>query len=168
MDDANVSPPVGDNCWSEDCCNIDSTLRWNSNRICIGTWNVEGLTEVKLFEIRTYMNLHGVDVFCIQETRQSGSDYYVTDDGFLVVLSGGSDGGREWAGVGFIVAPRLKKHVDGFCQVSSKVASLKVKCSGGRFGLISVYAPHNLKNLNEKWAFYEELGDHLQRLSVNV
>jgi len=113
------------------------------------------------------MNLHSVDIFCVQETRKTGSDYYVTDDGFLVVLSGGSDGGREWAGVGFIVAPRLKKHIEGFCQVSSRVASLKVRCSGGRFGVLSAYAPHNLKNLNEKWAFYEELGDHLQRLSVN-
>ena len=156
-----VLPPVG-----EDFCD-NSRSSIDNKRICIGTWNVEGLTEVKLHEIRTYMNSHSIDIFCIQETHKSGSDYYVSDDGFLVILSGASCEGREWAGVGFIVGPKLRPHIEGYCQISSRIASLKIKCAGGCFGIFSVYAPHNMRNLDERWAFYEELGKHWQRLSVN-
>ena len=69
--------------------------------------------------------------------------------------------------VGFIVGPKLRPHIEGYCQVSSRVASLKLKCAGGRFAIFSAYAPHNMRSLDERWAFYEELGNHWQRVSVN-
>ena len=75
-------------------------------KVC--TWNVEGLTEVKTHEICSYMQVHGIDVCGIQETRVSKSDYYDTDDGFMVILSGSAGENREWAGVGFILSPGVR------------------------------------------------------------
>ena len=69
----------------------------------VGSWNVEGLTELKLEEIIKYIDVNSIDIFCIQETHKSNSDYYVNDKGFLIILSGGAAASREWAGVGFVV-----------------------------------------------------------------
>ena len=75
--------------------------------LIIGSWNLEGLTEIKLYEICTYMSANSIDILCMQETRKVKSDNYDTDGGFQVYLSGSGDASREWAGVGFIIAPWL-------------------------------------------------------------
>jgi len=84
-----------------------------------------------------------------------------------VILSGSSTLGREWAGVGFIVAPKVNKSVVGYCQYNNRMASLKVKTTGGVFAVLSVYAPHNLKDVSEKYAFYDDLGKLLKATSTN-
>ena len=73
----------------------------------------------------------------------------------------------EWAGVGFVAAPSARKNIAGFCQLSNRIASLKIQTCGGVAVLMSVYALHNLKDVGEKWAFYEDLGGHLHRMSAN-
>ena len=49
-------------------------------RINVGTWNVRGLAEFKLFElviyIYIYMPKYRIDVLCIQETRVSYAQKY--------------------------------------------------------------------------------------------
>ena len=77
----------------------------------------------------------------MQETHKVGAESYLTDDGFLVVLSGGIVGEREYGGVGFIIAPVMRRHVIGFSEHTDRIASLKIKVSGGEFGNCSVYAP---------------------------
>ena len=71
----------------------------------IASWSVEGLSEVKLWELTTTMMRNGISILSIQETRRSKTPYHYSDDDFLVQLSGSSSDEREWAGVGFIVAP---------------------------------------------------------------
>ena len=102
--------------------------------LTVSTWNVEGLTDLKTEEICKYMKNNSIDIQCIQETRKPNSDYYITDNGYLVITSGGSNLVKEWAGVGFIVAPWIRPHIQGFCQLSNRVASIKIKtvCSGIR------------------------------------
>lgn len=73
--------------------------------ISIVSWNVEGLTKLKIEEVCSYMRLRRVGIVCLQETRKSNSDYCWTDGGFLVLFSGNSEMKRDWAGVGFIVPP---------------------------------------------------------------
>ena len=72
------------------------TLRPSPNQLCIGTWNVEGLTEAKLVILETYMQDHGIHLFCLQELHKAHSEYYITDAGFLLITSGGKDV-REYA-----------------------------------------------------------------------
>ena len=73
------------------------------------------------------MNSLDIDIFCLQETHQSQSAYHVTDAGYLLVLSGAdTDEEMETAGVGFLVAPHIRRSVIGFCQKSSRMANLKL------------------------------------------
>ena len=107
MDKAHVSPiAVGGSVGAVDC---EGDRRDNFVRIC--SWNVEGLTDLKIHEICSYMQTHGVDAICLQETRRPNSDHYVAEGGFLIVLSGTAGNAREYAGVGFIVAPWARTRV---------------------------------------------------------
>ena len=133
----------------------------------ICTWNLEGLTDIKLFEVCTYMKTHSIDILCIQETRKPKSDHYRTDDGFQVYLSGVGDGSRERAGVGFIVSPKFCRFVMGCRPLSSRISSLKVRVPGGCCQIFSVLAPHNLKPQPERVQFYDELEESISRMSSN-
>jgi len=83
-----------------------------------------------------------------------------------VYLSGSLGTSPEWAGVGFIIAPSLQHHIVGFHPASNRVSSLKVKVSGGSIAVVCVYAPHNLKPLDERVAFYDVLETCVDKTKV--
>ena len=165
MGNSRVTPPWPQrgHCWSEGCSNIDSIIHSSSGNIIVGTWNVEGLTDIKIEQLSDYMTQFSIGILCIQEVRRPKSDVFVTTRGFQIILSGSSTLEREWAGVGFVVAPRIRKSVAGFCQFSSRAASLKVKIVGGTFAVLSAYAPHNMKDISETSAFCEDLHKLLRK-----
>ena len=113
------------------------------------------------------MVVHNISILCLQETRASKADYYYSENGFRVILSGTEEVQRSWTGVGFIVAPRVAHLVEGFLQFSDRLASLKIRGRGGRFGILCAYAPHNLRPYDERHHFYLELGRLLDETSVN-
>jgi exonuclease III len=137
----------------------------NSIKIC--TWNVEGLTELKVHQICRYMAKHSIGICCMQETHKSMSRHFFAEGGFKVILSGRAGNDRECAGVGFIVSPQLTTSIVGFCQLSNRVASLKVRIVGGTAAVFSAYAPHNLKSLGQRIEFYERLSDAFLQTRVN-
>ena len=100
----------------------------------VGSWNVEGLTATKIEELMDYMIENSLLVLCLQETHVANSDYYVTNRGYTVILSGTGSTERERAGVGFIVAPSALSAVIGFRQVSARLCCLKVRTPGGKNG----------------------------------
>lgn len=104
---------------------------------------------------------------CLQETRKKDSTHYVLDSGHLVILSGSGGPGSEWSGVGFVISPRMKSYIQNFLQFSDRLCSLKIKTKGGKFGLVCAYAPHNLKSIDDKLKFYEDLSRLMDRISVN-
>ena len=136
--------------------------------LVIASWNVEGLSDIKLWELTSMMKRRSISVLCIQETHISNSPYYTTDDNFLVILSGGADGEREFAGVGFIIAPWAVQSVVGFLQYTNRVACLKFRVPGGKVGIISAYAPHDGHSFDKRQSFFEDLGSTYQRTSVNL
>jgi exonuclease III len=109
-----------------------------------GTWNVRGLTDLKAIELVLHMNKYNIDILCLQETRAAASIEYVVN-GFVFILSGCDREERSWAGVGFIVAPWCKCRIQSYKQVSDRIASLKLKVPGGVAGVITAYAPHNMR-----------------------
>ena len=120
-----VSPPStseGKYCFSEGCSNIDSHIYSHIGSIRIGSWNVEGLTDVKKEQVIDHMIQYS-----IEETRKLKSDVYLTSRGYKLILSGCSTSEREWAGVGFILSPKVCKSVAGFCKFNNRLASLKLK-----------------------------------------
>ncbi len=78
-------------------------VEFGQSVLTYGTWNVQGLTELKLFELTLCMERYGIDILCLQETRYAKADVY-TDRGYLFIVSGADDPKDNWAGVAFIVA----------------------------------------------------------------
>ena len=138
----------------------------NMSQFKLMSWNIEGLSEIKEMEIVDYMSRFGIDVCCLQETRKSKSDVYMSN-GAWFILSGGDGDSTEWHGVGFVISRRFKQHIRGFCQVNNRIASLKIHCSGGTFAVITVLAPHNLRPQDEKWNFYDQLSNVMLNTSTN-
>ena len=52
-----------------------------------GTWNVQGLTEIKELELIEHMKRYQIDILCIQETRKTKAGVYEVE-GFQIILSG--------------------------------------------------------------------------------
>ena len=123
------------------------------------TWNVEGLSFSTIEEVIAAMKTYRLDLVCLTETHTKGSEYYVTEGGYLVILSGAPAGteGRVYTGVGFIVAPKVRRSVIGFNQRSDRLARLKLRVSGGKCVFIAAYAPHGKRPHDERQQFYSDL-----------
>ena len=91
----------------------------------------------------------------------------MTDSGFLVIMSGGADGDSERAGVGFLVAPWIRKSVVGFCQATLRMASLKIRIPGGKAVIFSAYAPHSGKPFDQRHTFFHDLADFVESRSAH-
>ena len=134
--------------------------------INLGSWNVRGLTELKLFELVLHMEKYSIDILCIQETWVAKSHIY-KEYGFTVILSGSWSNGRSWAGVAFIIAPWCNGRVQAHKQISDRLAYIKLRVVGGTVGIITVYAPHNMRELSERFNFYVDLDDVYKKCSGN-
>ena len=113
------------------------------------------------------MRRQGIHVLCIQEIHILRTPYYITDDGYLVVLSGSALGSREFAGVGFIIAPAARDSVIGFLQRSNRLACIKLRVEKGRAAIISAYAPHSGHSFDSRQSFFSDLQDIVTKTSVN-
>ena len=133
----------------------------------MASWNVEGLSDVKLWELTGTMRRRNISVLAIQETRVSKSPYYTTEDGFLVILSGSRTEDREYAGVGFILAPWIRNCIVGFLQKSNRLACVKLRVPQGRVAVISAYAPHGGYPFDTRQTFFEQLSETFCATSVN-
>ena len=142
------------------------SLKPSPGQLCIATWNIEGLTEPKLATLETYMHEYGIHMLCLQEVRRLLSDYYVTDNGFLLITSGGQQA-PEYAGVGFLVHPVLRQHICNFCQHSSRVAGIKIRTPGGKIAVVTAYAPHANRPFEERFHFFQNLTTYWRSISVN-
>ena len=137
------------------------------HRLHVCIWNVEGLTDLKLEQIALYMQENSLDIVCMQEVRKNKADSFELTSGHVVYWSGSADGGREWAGVGFVVAPHFKKYILGCSPFNNRVACLKLRVTRGCIALFTVLAPHNLKPLEERTEFYNTLDTMMGKVSVN-
>ena len=78
-------------------------------------------------------------------------------------MSGSSHSGKEWAGVGFVVSPKVKALISSFNPASNRISSIKLKAAGGFCWILSVLARHNLKPLAERLQFYDDLDNHITK-----
>ena len=135
----------------------NGSLRPLYGKLPIGQWNVEGLTKVKIFQLQQVMVNRGFGVLCMQETHCVRSEYYVNGDGYFVVLSGTDGQGRDFSGVGFLIAPWARSAIIGFKQISARVACLKMRVQGGKLVVVNGYAPHNGYPHDVRQAFFHEI-----------
>ena len=57
-------------------------LRPFTGEMSVAAWNVEGLTDIQLHEVKNFMLRNNISITCIQETRVSHTPYYIAEDGF--------------------------------------------------------------------------------------
>ena len=111
-------------------------------RLHFGTWNVEGLTDIKIRQLCSVMRSRALGILCLPETRVPYSGCRILDDGFSLFTAGQDDNLRTYAGVGFLVAPHFRKTVFSFKPISERIACLKLRVKGGKAAIINTYAPH--------------------------
>ena len=98
------------------------------------------------------MQLYQIGILCIQEIWTKANDHFITDSGSLVILSG--TGNVKSAGVGFIIAPSLRKAVHSFDCLNARMAVLKFRIHGGKIVFISVYAPQSAHIVDDRLIFF--------------
>ena len=131
------------------------------------TSNVKGFTDLKIIEFILHMKTCSIDVLCIQETRTITSQVNDEQD-HMIILSGSDSDSGCWAGVGFIVAPRCRYHIKSYKLVSERICSVEVRVKGGIVNITGVYAPHNMKPLDERIQFFFGLDAEYRKCSANM
>ena len=106
-------------------------------------------------------------ILCLQETHKPKSDYWVSEEGYVIILSGGPEGVRENAGVGFMIAPWMRKSVVSFCQASPRMACLKIRIQGGKMNILSAYAPHTGYDFSDRQHFFHALAEFVNKQSAH-
>ena len=143
---------------------LQATYPWDKE-LHFATWNIEGLTDVKIAQLQNIMLLNDIHILCIQETHQPGAFSYVSDSGFLIINSGGLFDAPDHAGVGFIVSPRSRSFVIGFRKHSNRIASIDLRIQGGKAVLFSAYAPHGGYSYEDRQTYFSDLSAAYSRVS---
>ena len=91
----------------------------------------------------------------------------MTEEGFLVVLSGGVGGEREFAGVGTIVAPWARRYVIGFSEFPDRIMSMKIRITGGQLGIVCAHVVQGGRDFTDRHSFFDVLSDYLHRLKCH-
>ena len=114
---------------------IDAIFKGGVHGFNVYLRHSEGLSDAKLVTLETYMHDYGIHILCLQEVRKPLSDCSITENGYLLICSGG-DSAVEYAGVGFLIHPMLRKHIHNFCQYSNRIAGVKIRTPGGKIAVV--------------------------------
>ena len=95
------------------------------------------------------------------------SDYRIMHEGFILILSGGREGECEFVSIGFLIDPHLYKLILCFYQASNYLAYIRIKNLGGNIAILSIYAPHNVRDLEERQNVYSDLFDFWRLISTH-
>ena len=119
-------------------------------RLRIVTWNVQGLrTSAKYDQLLSVMLQYKVDILMMQETWQTTSSTFlkptptIPPQTFLVLLSGEEP--DKFAGVGFIIAPRIRPFVYNFSSFSSRICTLQLRTQPRPLHIYNLYAPSKVE-----------------------
>ena len=135
----------------------------------VATQNVEGLTDSKEVELVVIMQACGIGVLCIQETHKKESCVRELCNGFLLILSGWDTNDINYAGVGFIIAPHVRRSIITYCLKSARICMLKLRTFKGKIAIFSAYAPPQTPKHSalERQAYFQELSKFWSDTSCN-
>ena len=125
--------------------------------------NVQGFADtLKLKNSIQMMREHNLGVLFLSETK-STSYYSYNSEGHLVVLSGNYR--EKHAGVGVIIAPKLRPYLLDIIQISPRIIHVTFKKKGGNVHLIGTYAPHSGHDLEEvRQPFWGQIEEHVTKI----
>ena len=129
-------------------------------KLRIATLNVQGFADaLKLKTVLQLMSENNLDVVTLSETK-STQYYSYTSEQHLVVLSGNHK--DKHAGVGLVIAPKLRPHLADIIQVNSRIIHAVFRKKGGDVHVVGVYAPHSGHDFETAGSHF---GTHLKHTS---
>jgi len=133
------------------------------NKMKVGSLNVQGFADtLKLKNALQIMEEHHLDVLMLSETRTT-SYYSYQSEKHLVILSGSQK--DKYAGVGAIIAPRVRPHLLDVIQDSTRLLHLVFKQRGGNMHIVGAYAPHSGLDYEEVRApFWDSLEERIAKI----
>ena len=129
----------------------------------IGILNIGTLRE-KEEEVTLLMEERRLNIFGISETREKISGRRVIHNDYIC-LSSGDVGGKH--GVAFIIAPAISHLVEKFVPIDNRMAGMILKIGTSRILFMTVYAPQQGRNDEEKDRFFLQLQEEIDKLRQN-
>ena len=129
----------------------------------IGIQNIKTLREKE--EVTLLMEERRLNIYRISETREkiSGGRFIHND---YICLRSGDDGGKH--GVAFIIAPEITHLVEIFVPINNRMAGMILKTGTSRILCMTVYAPQQGRNDEEKDRFFLHIHEEIDKLRQNV
>eukprot|EP00969_Alexandrium_andersonii_P070584 3114907-Alexandrium_andersonii.AAC.1 len=111
-------------------------------------------------QLTEYMERKGIMVMCTQETRMASTTQFLSK-GYLFINFGGG-GNKEYAGVGYIVHPKLIPAIKYVHNEGARIAELALAVAGRDIFLYSVYVPQSGRPPEERQGTFDILDKLLQ------
>jgi exonuclease III len=157
-DNARASPELSDAQRLEDLADPVRSRRARLIRIKLATLNIGTLT-AKSREIADMMTRRKLDILCLQETRwtggKSGGKARFIGDGIKLYYSGGT---RPRNGVAICLQEEWQDKVIDVTRKSDRIIAIKLVTTNRTYNIVSVYAPQQGCEEQEKDRFWTELG----------
>ena len=133
--------------------------------IKIGNWNVRTLNrDGKIDELIKVFQDYEIDVCALTETRLTGIDNMVLDDGLRLLLSGRRDG-MHYQGVGLLLGSKANKALCEWDPMDERLLYARFKSTHGNISMIVCYAPTNDAPDERKDEFYVKLQEGISRVA---
>ena len=116
-------------------------------------------------QVIDYMELKGIHIMCLQETKVPSTTQYAIGDYLFYVFSG-AGGKSEEAGVGFVVHKSLKGSITGMTARGSRVAAMGLSMASGLLSIMSVYIPQSGRPVEEREGTFEIVAEVKKKLEA--
>jgi len=124
--------------------------------ICIGTWNVMTMLKVgKMNEIAGEMLKTQLQVIALQELRWKGTGQ-INKPKYTLYYSRNAEKTGQM-GTGFMIRNEIKKNILSFEPYNERLGKLRIKGKFNNLSIVSIHAPTEEKDEEEKEKFYEDL-----------
>ncbi|OWZ09125.1 RxLR effector protein [Phytophthora megakarya] len=134
-----------------------------SRHLRLGTFNVQSIgSQRKQHEtLPRDLSTYTIDILGLQETRIAFQSEQKTGTYHLLTLPCSN----RWQGIGFAVAPHLRRFLHKFWAQSDRVGVLQLRLpKGQRVNIVNAYAPHSGYPIEAIDSFYAELNTALSKL----
>ncbi|XP_039297385.1 craniofacial development protein 2-like [Nilaparvata lugens] len=109
----------------------------------------------RMMKVADEMTKFKIELIALQEIRWHGSGKIEKKD--FSVLYSGPEYRTGQGGVGFMIGKKLKSSILGFYPAGSRLCRIRIKGKFRNISIVSVYAPTEEGDENEKDSFYEAL-----------
>ena len=142
----------------------DNNLLSAKTELSFGNWNVRTLRQDgKLEELVTEFKRYKLDMCALTETRLTGADKTVLEDGMTLLTSGRGDG-LHYQGVGLLLGRKASKALTEWEPVDERLLYARFKSNHGNMSVFVCYAPTNNDDDNKKDEFYAKLEEVAERV----